>query len=166
MIIKIANLSEGIHEYSFNDNIKNIGLAEPFFNNFFLNVKLVKTHNQIILNGDLKLNARFTCDRCAALFDTVLNPVYQIIYLFGRQPLDNGSSDVVYLPADADKIDLTNDAHDYAVLIIPMKKLCREDCKGLCFRCGKDLNEGDCGCKEGSDARWSPLTEYKKNINN
>lgn len=163
MIIKIANLSEGVHEYNFNENIKNIGLDEPFFNNFLMNVILVKNHNQIILTGDLKLNARFSCDRCAASFDSVLNADYQMVYLFGHQMYDNGAADVTYLPADADKIDLTNDAHDYAVLAIPMKKLCRENCKGLCFKCGKDLNEGDCDCiRENIDERWKPLIENKK----
>ncbi len=32
------------------------------------------------------------------------------------------------------------------LLHIPMKHLCREDCKGICQKCGKNLNEGDCGC--------------------
>ncbi|MCD7905534.1 MAG: DUF177 domain-containing protein [Clostridiales bacterium] len=36
----------------------------------------------------------------------------------------------------------------YAELLLnfPMKNLCREDCKGLCIKCGHNLNEGDCGC--------------------
>ncbi|HSR18558.1 MAG TPA: DUF177 domain-containing protein [Ignavibacteriaceae bacterium] len=163
MIIKIANLSEGFHEYKFDENIENIGLTEPFFGNFFLNVKLAKIHNQIILNGDLKLNARFNCDRCAASYDSVINTGYKMVYLFGQHAQDNGSIDVTYMSADADKIDLTNDVHDYAVLAIPMKKLCKEDCKGLCYKCGKDLNESDCGCeKENFDERWKPLIENKK----
>jgi uncharacterized protein len=165
MIIKIANLSEGVHEYNFNENIKSIGLDEPFFNNFSMNVRLVKAHNQIILHGDLSLNARFSCDRCAASFDTILNPAYQMVYLIGNHSGDKGAADVTYLPADADKIDLSNDARDYAVLAIPMKKLCREDCKGLCFKCGKDLNEGECDCvQENIDERWKPLIENKKKL--
>jgi len=163
MIIKIANLSEGIHEYKFNDTIENTGLTEPFFGNFLLNVKLAKTHNQIILNGDLKLNARFNCDRCAASYDSIINTGYKMVYLFGQHAQDNGSIDVTYMSADADKIDLANDVRDYAVLSIPMKKLCKENCKGLCYKCGKDLNEGDCGCeKENFDERWKPLIENKK----
>lgn len=166
MIIKISNLGEGVHEYKFNENIKNIGLSEPFFGNFILNVKLVKTHNQIILDGDLRLNAKFSCDRCATSFDSVIKTGYQMVYLFGQQPRNNGSTDLTYLPADADKIDLANDVHDYSILAIPMKKLCKEDCKGLCFKCGKDLNEGDCDCvKETMDNRWKPLIENKKIIN-
>jgi uncharacterized protein len=164
MIIKIANLSEGIHEYKFNENVENIGDNGPFFGNFLLNVKLVKTHNQIILNGDLALNAKFICDRCASGYDSVIKTGYKMVYLLGQHIDDNGSTDVAYLPADADKIDLRNDVHDYAILAVPMKKLCREDCKGLCYKCGKDLNEGDCNCwKENIDERWKVLIESKKN---
>ncbi|HVO75691.1 MAG TPA: DUF177 domain-containing protein [Ignavibacteriaceae bacterium] len=165
MIIKIANLSEGVHEYKFDENIENIGLDEPFFGNFLFSVKLVKAHNQIILNGELKLNARFNCDRCATGYDSVIKTAYKMVYLFGRQPLDNGSTDVTYLPADADKIDLTNDAHDYVMLAVPMKKLCKEDCKGLCYKCGKDLNQGECDCeKEDIDGRRKYLIENQKII--
>lgn len=40
---------------------------------------------------------------------------------------------------------------------IPMKPLCREDCKGLCGSCGADLNEGPCSCPTAVDPRWSRL---------
>ena len=40
----------------------------------------------------------------------------------------------------------------------PMRHLCREDCRGLCQRCGKNLNEGECNCGEGEiDPRLEPL---------
>jgi len=40
----------------------------------------------------------------------------------------------------------------------PTHPLCREDCRGLCPRCGQNLNEGDCGCAEREvDPRWAPL---------
>jgi uncharacterized protein len=41
---------------------------------------------------------------------------------------------------------------------IPMKPLCRDDCKGLCGSCGADLNEGPCSCPPAVDPRWSRLT--------
>ena len=45
-------------------------------------------------------------------------------------------------------------------LNFPSKILCKEDCLGLCQRCGKDLNEGDCGCKDDEiDPRLAPLAK-------
>lgn len=49
-------------------------------------------------------------------------------------------------------LDLTADIREEIILEYPIKPLCKPDCKGLCQTCGKNLNEGDCGCKYKSDA--------------
>ena len=46
-----------------------------------------------------------------------------------------------------------------AYLAIPYRMLCREDCKGLCPRCGKNLNEGPCGCSAPGDPRLAVLAQ-------
>jgi uncharacterized protein len=49
-------------------------------------------------------------------------------------------------------------------LAMPMQYVCREDCKGLCYQCGADLNEGECLCKkEAMGSRLSVLLEFQKN---
>ena len=167
MIIKISNLSEGIHHLEFDENAKDIGIDEPFFGNVNVKVELSKLHNQIILQADISANASFICDRCTKDFNTVLSSNYKMVYLFGPEPEDNNDISVTFLPMDTDKIILDEDVRDYAVLSVPMKKLCKEDCKGLCVNCGKDLNEGDCGCQKNQiDSRWLPLMELKDKINN
>jgi len=56
------------------------------------------------------------------------------------------------------EIDLKPAVREQVLLQIPGSPLCREDCKGLCPRCGKDLNEGDCGCDRAVlDPRWAVL---------
>ena len=55
-------------------------------------------------------------------------------------------------------IDLTEGVQEDIMLRLPLKNLCSEDCKGLCPRCGKDLNEGPCGCEEtGLPSAFSEL---------
>jgi len=50
-------------------------------------------------------------------------------------------------------------------LAMPMKFVCREDCKGLCFQCGTDLNKGTCACnREKIDARMGALLEFRKKM--
>ena len=50
------------------------------------------------------------------------------------------------------------------ILNLPSKHLCKADCKGLCFKCGKNLNEGDCGCKSDEpDPRFAKLRELLDN---
>ena len=49
----------------------------------------------------------------------------------------------------------------------PLRFLCREDCRGLCQRCGKNLNEGECNCKSGEiDPRLAPLQKLLDQMNN
>ena len=54
--------------------------------------------------------------------------------------------------------DLTDEVRESIILGLPTYPVCREGCKGLCVRCGKNLNEGSCGCTEESgDSRWGAL---------
>ena len=167
MKIKISSLSDGVHNYYFDESIEELGLEEPFYGNCKVDVELSKLHNQIVLKASITLNTNFDCDRCNKNFDDVITSSYQMVYLFGTEPVDSGSINITYLPIAADKIELESDVRDFALLAVPMKKLCKDDCKGLCSNCGKDLNEGDCECEHNSiDPRWLPLTELKNKINN
>lgn len=54
-------------------------------------------------------------------------------------------------------------AEERIQMAVPMKPLCREDCRGLCPRCGEDWNVADCGCAlESADPRWKVLRNLKK----
>ncbi len=49
----------------------------------------------------------------------------------------------------------------------PLRFLCREDCKGLCQRCGRNLNDGECNCAKGEiDPRLAPLQKLLDEMNN
>lgn len=166
MIIKISNLSEGVHNYDFDEPIKEIAIEEYFYGNVSVVVEINKSNNQIVLNAILKLNASFDCDRCTVNYTTPITTKYQMAYLFGKEPVESESINVTYLPIDADRIIIDDDVKDFALLSIPMKKLCKEDCKGLCFKCGKNLNEGNCNCEKSNiDDRWLPLIDLKNKIN-
>ncbi len=47
-----------------------------------------------------------------------------------------------------DTVDLTKIVEDAILMNLPLTFLCKEDCKGLCFKCGKNLNESECECKK------------------
>jgi uncharacterized protein len=56
------------------------------------------------------------------------------------------------------ELDLTPAVREQILLSVPVAALCREECKGLCPRCGKDLNDGECGCdRTVLDPRWAAL---------
>jgi Predicted metal-binding, possibly nucleic acid-binding protein len=167
MIIKISNLNNGDHHLTYEELVKKIGLEEPFFGNFLLNLYLQKSNSQIVLDSELILKAEFVCDRCTESYKTEIESKFQIIFLFGNEPEETESLNIKYLAYDAEKIDIGQELLDYAMLSVPMRKLCSEECKGLCYKCGTNLNESKCSCEnEEVDARWLPLMELKNKLNN
>lgn len=162
MVIKISSLSEGSHNLEYEDKIDELELKEPFSGNYLAEVKLTKLHNRIILDIGLETKAFFDCDRCGVNYNSNLRNNFQMVYLFGDFPEESSSDNTIYLQPDSDKINLKKELRDYAILSIPMKKLCKEDCKGLCYRCGKNLNVSSCECESKEvDPRWQPLIEIK-----
>lgn len=76
-----------------------------------------------------------------------------------EQELDREDLGVQVL--DEPEIDTRELALEQMQLAVPMKPLCREDCKGLCGTCGQNLNEGSCDCEPATDPRWAALKELK-----
>jgi uncharacterized protein len=68
------------------------------------------------------------------------------------------------IPASTTAIDLTEDVRQTLLLSFPLKNLCREECRGLCPRCGTNWNEQACTCSDDvNDGRWDALRSLKKN---
>ena len=60
--------------------------------------------------------------------------------------LENEDTDE-YIIAEKNELEIDIPVLDAIILDFPMRVLCRDDCRGLCPKCGRDLNEGDCGCE-------------------
>jgi uncharacterized protein len=167
MKIKISNLADGSYDYSFSGDINEIKVVEPYFGRFKTEAVLSKYSSQIILDAKTSIKSRLICDRCASEYEKEIISSYRMVYLFEQEipNSENEKAEISYIHPDTERIDISEDVKDYAMLAVPMKKLCRDDCKGLCQHCGKNLNEGACGCKsEEIDPRWEPLLELKKQV--
>ena len=162
--IKVSNLANGTYDYDFEGKAGDLDISEPYIGNFRTEVALTKYDNQIILDSETGITANLICDRCAKDFHSVIKSSFRKVYLF-RVNIKDGEGekeDVIFIHPDMDKIDLDKDIKDYAVLALPMKNLCSEDCKGLCPKCGKNLNEETCICSEENiDPRWEPIQKLK-----
>lgn len=79
--------------------------------------------------------------------------------LFAEDALDD--PDAYPLSPHATEVDLRPAVREELVLAAPGYVVCREDCRGLCPRCGKDLNAGPCGCGPAADPRWRALADLK-----
>jgi|AGTN01.2.fsa_nt_gi Predicted metal-binding, possibly nucleic acid-binding protein len=97
----------------------------------------------VTITGSFAAEMSAECARC---LKPLIYPVsLKFAEYFSRQPEDG-----VYAFAD-EEIDLEQMLGDNVVLSLPMRFLCREDCRGLCPVCGRDLNQGACGCRPGVD---------------
>ena len=66
-------------------------------------------------------------------------------------------------PLEGDRADLDDIVRTVFVLNLDSKLLCKEDCAGLCHRCGKNLNEGPCNCQKELDPRFAALKQLLEN---
>jgi len=64
---------------------------------------------------------------------------------------------------EEDEIDLHEIVRQEVAFHLPLRLVCGDDCKGLCPKCGENLNTGSCKCKEETDPRWSGLDKLKNN---
>jgi uncharacterized protein len=102
------------------------------------------------------------CRRCLA--PVAVPIVADVDALFSQDPdaLEDPSS--YPLARDALVIDLRPAVREELLLAVPRWVVCREDCRGLCPRCGKDLNAGACGCPAPVDPRWGGLTAVRHKL--
>lgn len=126
-------------------------------------VRLTRTEQSILVEGTLYTALRSTCSRCLSLFNCPLTLNIEEEY-FPTTDVVSGASLTLpeepgYFTIDEHHtLDLTEAVRQYALLAIPMKPLCREDCAGLCPSCGHNLNQGPCNCQpQEADPRWSEL---------
>ena len=128
-------------------------------------VTLVRTDRGILTEATLHTEVKVTCSRCLSLFDYPLTLSIEEEY-FPITDVVSGTS--LSLPEEPGcftidehhVLDLTEAIRQYALLAIPMKPLCGQDCAGLCPICGHNLNQGPCDClPQQADPRRSKLNK-------
>ncbi len=129
-----------------------------------------KVVQDIRLKGKLDTSLEVPCARC-------LEPVVQDVardfdLLYRPLGTDAGHEELSVTDAEAEigyyqggGLLLEDVLREQVLLALPLKTVCREECKGLCPHCGKNLNEGQCGCAEQvEDPRWAALKEIRKQL--
>lgn len=118
--------------------------------------RIVNLGDQILFIGELDAVIQTVCGRCLQDIEEIVNAEFdEIIY----SKNDSEKSDFI-VETEGDFIDLADFAVNLLLLKLPMKYLCKEDCKGLCPVCGINLNSSACNCKnENVDIRLLKLKE-------
>ena len=129
-------------------------------------VRLRRTDRGVWVSAALDTEVLCTCSRCLSRYFQAVRMSIEEETLPRHHP-DSGVSLEALKEAgesfaiDEDQIlDLTETISQYASLAVPMKPVCRDDCKGICPTCGADLNEAACRCEAVvRDSRWGELLD-------
>ena len=92
---------------------------------------------ELLITGEASADFTGICARCGSPANLTI-----------REPL----SFSVQVEENAAEVDLTDEIRDAVLLSLPLNPLCKPDCAGLCPRCGRSLEDGDCNCAPPDDA--------------
>jgi len=135
-------------------------------------VQLVKFEENVTLDGRVNFTSHNACDRCLEEFSASSDRHLHAVLIPARvekrkkrhetEEVQLVQEDLEFGLYEGDRFDLAEIIKENMVLDEAMVHLCREDCKGLCQRCGRNLNNGSCDCVEKhGDPRWAALRGAK-----
>ena len=132
------------------------------------------------VKGALDFQVQLTCSRCLTRFETRLHPAFELTYTReqgfpeetpGEKEIEVSAEEAGMVLFAGDEIDFAEAIQEQAVMALPFRPLCRRTCKGLCPRCGADLNDGDCGCRRkplngplAALGKWKPKDRLCRSV--
>ncbi len=169
--INIKLLADGINHCNFIASPEELDLQDfdeaTFSDEIIIELTINKWDDDLTVEGLIKADASIECSCCLMVCDFLLEIPLK---LFFKRKLILSETDILINLTEEDLITLSYDENiikfddrvrESLVLALPMKMLCREDCKGLCPICGINLNEEFCSCEEQTfDPRWSKLRQF------
>jgi uncharacterized protein len=120
------------------------------------------------VTGEVKARLELTCSRCVEPFDVPVSAAFELRYVpqtenTGEGERELAEDDLITAYYREGMLDIGDLLREQFQLALPMKPLCRDDCKGLCPQCGANLNRTECGCAPAwEDPRLAPLKQLLK----
>ena len=122
---------------------------------------------EIRVTGSLDVNMEAPCDRCLETASYPVHTKFDLLYQPNRpefapeEHLAPGEIEIGFY--DGDGLELEDILLEQIVLALPMQKVCKVDCKGICPICGQNRNLAVCSCQVRlADNRWAALESLKK----
>ena len=170
MRIALKDIRESLSTLDITCGVEEIGLEAEgvcFTDPVTASLKLFRQDDIVFVKAELSVVMELECARCLSIVHRQLTGTFENQY----QPLPNTPQrlmdDIGIRYYSEDYIDLSDDIKEGFILEIPARILCSDNCKGLCPRCGQNLNQGECDCRLESEeeAQTSKLAEYIKTLN-
>lgn len=172
MKINVLSLEDKLGEelpFEFETNAEELdAVADTYSFEGAITVKgvYVNTGRCYRFSGEISCTKSFICDRC--LEPSMLEQQHEFNEEFqrGSEPANGGEKAKIVNYFDGDVIDLAPVIRDVLLSDQPLNNICNADCRGLCLKCGANLNHGDCGCdRTVIDPRLAALQQLLKKNN-
>lgn len=121
----------------------------------------------ILASGTFATTAVVLCSRCSEPVAVPVSDQFTVLYLgaseaFREEEVELSAAETDVDVMQDDRLDLSKILRENVLLNLPLQPLCRADCRGLCPRCGVNLNETSCQCRvEATDPRLLPLQQLR-----
>ncbi len=144
-----------------------LGLSEAFVGPVSVDVDLHRLFDKVYGRVEARAQVHLDCGRCLSGFEQGLRARFAVQFEpKGSQRDDDEEEDDPGLALayyEGDVLPLGDEVRQELETLVPFAPLCRADCKGLCPRCGQDLNQGACGCpQEPEGGPFAALKDLKK----
>ena len=113
--------------------------------------EFLESVGEIHVSGELQVKLAFACDRCLESAEFAVERTFDLYYrpateLSGEEEVALKEDETEMGFFDGEAVALEEILREQVLLALPVQKLCRKDCKGLCPSCGVNLNQGSCAC--------------------
>lgn len=175
MKINLKELPQGRKELSVNLSGGEIGIKEhekefDLIGDVAAHILLLKSRTTVNVEIEIDYRVRLQCSRCLELFEKTYHEKESFVFREGEEKLRKEKSlseeDIYTYFYATEEVDLSPLIRDMIILSIPMKPLCRKDCKGLCPVCGANWNKETCEHmgKLKPVTKLSKLLEFKNKL--
>ncbi len=144
MLIDISKIKSSTGDVLVIDTELDISELDPAFSDVKVEGKIKNIAGVLTIKAVISGTYTSVCDRCMEEASLKLEAKLDTIFDINEAKDDS-------LTLENGKIDLVRTAYDALSLEIPMVILCKEDCKGICPHCGKNLNLEECDCVEDEE---------------
>lgn len=129
--------------------------------------KISKRITQVDVEGNTSALIETECSRCLQPLEKVFEISFNVSFVTpenytAEKEAEINEKDLQVSVFEGDKIDLSEIVREQILLNLPTQIFCKDDCRGLCLKCGANRNVTDCSCEEIEiDPRWSALKNLK-----
>ena len=158
--LKICDFKEGQSHFAKTIMPNEIDLHDDgkFCKPIIIDFTINKVDNDLYLKTIISTTAEMECDRCLEPFEYELKESLRIVITSNAELAQDNEDDVYYSRQPGGEIDISESIRQSILVSLPVKKICHPKCKGLCSKCGENLNKVTCNCEtETIDPRWEAL---------